>query len=162
AESRGPSAQRPHERQGRGNSVEKESEPPHVLKSLLGLTLDLIERVACSKKNGIETAGGYCGKYRVAVLYRHLEGTACRIDRIYEGPCPGEQRREDEIGPSSRVFPSAPFEQIAGHLSEPITFIIVAEARACDQAQSPVVVGCGATVAVLEAEIGCPANTECV
>jgi hypothetical protein len=102
---------------------------------VLGLTLDLIKGMARRKKNGIESAAGQCSKCRVAVVLRQLEGTTRRFDALSQGSCPREHNRESEIGPTPTVIKSAALEQIAGHLSESITFFVVAEARARDHAQ---------------------------
>src|SRR5262245_15000726 len=75
AELRGSSAQGPGERDGRGKSVEEESVPLHELQCVLGFALELVEWMARCKKNGAETAGGERGICRVAVIFRHLEGT---------------------------------------------------------------------------------------
>src|SRR5262249_18633516 len=76
AERRGSSAQGPGERDWRGKSIEEESVPLHELQCVLGFALELVEWMAQCKKNGTETAGGECGKCRVAVIFRHLEATA--------------------------------------------------------------------------------------
>src|SRR5262249_28286486 len=74
AERRGPSAQHPDKCERGGNSVEKEPKSPYELKSLLGLTLDLVEWMVASKeKRNKGTAPHYC-KCRITVLFRHLEG----------------------------------------------------------------------------------------
>ena len=155
-----PSTQRPDEREQYGNSVEEETEPPYELQSVLGLTLDLIEWMAQGKKNGIESAAAMCSKRRIAVLFRHLEGTTRRIDSLPERSCPRDHDREEEIGPSPKLIQSATFEQIAGHLSESITFVVVAEVAAGDQAHRRVCRRCGVAVAALQAEIGGPADAE--
>jgi hypothetical protein len=61
---------------------------------VLGLTLDLIEGVTQGKKNGNDSAAGMCGKCRVAMLFRRLEGVTCRIDPLPEWPCPRDYNRE--------------------------------------------------------------------
>src|SRR5262245_60845870 len=75
AERRGSSAQGPGERDWRGKSIEEEAVPLHELQCVLGFALELVEWMAQCKKNGTETAGAECGKCRVAVIFRHLEGT---------------------------------------------------------------------------------------
>src|SRR5262249_59030207 len=135
----GPPAQHPDERERRGNSVEKESEPLRELRHVLGLTLDLIERMAQREENGAESAAGICSKCPGTVLFRQLKGTTRRLDPLFEGACPWDQDRKEEIGPSPKVIQPAPFEQIAGDLSEPITLIVVAESSAGDQSHRPLV-----------------------
>src|SRR6516165_716730 len=51
-------AQGPSERNWRGKAVEEESVPPHELQSVLGLTLELVERTAQCQKSGAESASG--------------------------------------------------------------------------------------------------------
>src|SRR5262249_32982697 len=110
-ELRRPSPQGPGQRQRRGKPVEEESEPLHELQCLLRLTLDLVEGMAQGEKDGGETARGDGGIRRVAVLLRHLEGTARRIDGFPERSRPGDPGREAEIGPPPEARPSATFEQ---------------------------------------------------
>ena len=128
---------------------------------MLGLTLDPIQWMAQSKKKRSESTAGVCSKCRVAVLFRHLEGTARRIDPFLERSGPRDQTRKKEIGPSPKLIQSATFEQIAAHLSESITFIVVTEAGAGDHVQCRVVEWRGVAVAPLEVEIGGPADAEC-
>src|SRR5262249_18464771 len=104
AECRGRSAQHPDERERRGNSVEKEAKPLHERRHVLGLTLDLIERMARGEENGAEGAPGIGSERRVTVLSRHLEGTTRRIDSFIEGAYPWDQDRPQEIGPSPEVI----------------------------------------------------------
>src|SRR5215468_1793969 len=61
------------------------------------------------------------------------------------------------MGPFSKVGQSATFEQIVRQLSESITFSVMTEAGAGDQAQRLVV---GGAVATREAEIRGPADAE--
>src|SRR5262245_55830818 len=139
AELRGSSAQGPGERDWRGKSVEKESVPLHELQCVLGFALELIEWIPQGKKNGAETAGGECGICRVAVLFRHLEGTTCRINALSERSCPRNHNHEGDIGSCSKVRQSATFEQITGQLSKSIAFNVLAEAGAGDHGRSHVV-----------------------
>src|SRR5262249_57675875 len=55
------------------------------------------------------------------------------------------------------MIQSATFKQIAGHLSELITFIAMAEAGAGKKAHRRVVVRCELAIAALQVEIGGPA-----
>src|SRR5215813_15616589 len=55
------------------------------------------------------------------------------------------------------MIQSATFKQIAGHLSESITVIVMAEAGAGKKAHRRVVVRCELAVAALQVEIGGPA-----
>ena len=160
AELRGPSAQRPDERERRGNSVEEESEPPHELQCLLGLTLDLIEWMAQRKKNGAEAAAGECGKCRVAVLFRHLEGATRRIDPLPERSRPRDHDREAEIGPCPKVSQSATLEQIAGHPCRVDSLHRSGRSARWRSSPLPRSSRCGVAVAVLQAEIGGPADAE--
>src|SRR6516165_12337030 len=82
AEFRRLSEQGPGERDWRGKSIEEESVPLHELQCVLGFALELVEWMALGKKNGAETAGGERGICRVAVLFRHLEGTTRRFDAL--------------------------------------------------------------------------------
>ena len=65
----------PGKRDRRGKSVEEKSVRLHELQCVLAFALELIEWMAQGKKNGAETSGGERGICRVAVLFRHLEGT---------------------------------------------------------------------------------------
>src|SRR5262245_33528700 len=116
--------------------------------------------MAQRKKNGIEGAAAMCSKRRVAVLFRHLEGTTRRTDSFPERPGPRGHDGEQEIGPTPKVIQSVRFEQIAGHLSESITLIEVAEVAAGDQTHCRVVRWCSVAVAVLQPEIDSPADAE--
>ncbi len=95
------------------------------------------------------------------MLFRHLEGTTRRIDTILKRSCPRDQDREVEISASlPEVIQSATFEQIARHLSESITLLVVTEAGTGDQAQCRVAHRSGVAVAALQAEIDGPADAE--
>src|SRR5215831_19148370 len=127
---------------------------------MLDLTLDVIEWMARGKKNGTESAAADCSKCRVAVLFRHLEGATRGINPLRERPCPREQSREEEIGPSPKMIPLATFEQIAGHPSKPISLIVLTEADAGDYAHCRAVVRCGRAIAAFQADIGGPEDAE--
>src|SRR5262249_32020776 len=93
AELRCLSTQRPDQREQGGDSVKEESEPLDVLKSVLGLKLDLIEWMAQGEKNGTESTAAHCSKCRIAVLFRHLEGTTRWIYRFPERSYPWNHNR---------------------------------------------------------------------
>src|SRR5215510_9539993 len=116
--------------------------------------------MAQCEKNGTESTAAHGSKCRVAVLFRQLEGTARRIDPFPQRSCPRNDNREDEIGPSPEVLQSVTFKQIAGHLCESVTFIVVAEPGAGDQARGGVIERREVAVAALQAEIGGPAVAE--
>src|SRR5262245_16918502 len=75
AELRGSSLQCAGERDWRGKSVEEESIPLHELQCVLRFALKLVERMSQCDQNGTETARGEGGICRLAVLFRHQEGT---------------------------------------------------------------------------------------
>src|SRR6516225_1205978 len=127
---------------------------------MLGLTLDLIERTTNRQKNGTESAARVCRKCWVAMVFRHLEGTARRVDPFSKRPSPRDHNSEEKISASPKVIQSATFEQIASHLSESIPLIVVAEPGAGDHGERLVIRRCRVAVAVLQAEIGSPADNE--
>src|SRR5262245_11888919 len=82
SELRGCSAQGPGERDWRGKSVQEESVPLQEIQCVLGFALELVEWMAQCDENGTETARSECGICRLAVIFRHLEGTTRGIDAL--------------------------------------------------------------------------------
>src|SRR4029453_7672769 len=132
AEFRSLVTERPNERERGGDLVDDESEPhpARKLQSLLGFAPDLIEWMARGEKTGSEIPASVGSKRRVALLVRHLNGTTRRIDALPHRPGPRDNEREDRIGLSSEALQPAAFGQVAGHLCESITCIVIAEAAA--------------------------------
>jgi hypothetical protein len=94
---------------------------------MLEFTFDLIEWMPQGQKNRTENVAAVCGKGWIAALFRNLESTTRWIDRFLERSGPRRHNRKTVIGPRPKVTRWTTFEQNAGHLSESIAFMVMAE-----------------------------------